>query len=210
MAGKCAAYWRAKKLGKECGVPTSKWSLINQGRYEDFIDELVGLGVDRNEAFDHIPFSLLTVSSGRDYIVFTDLRRDSPIRKKMVDYIFKTVCDGKKVTHLGLHTSSGINKSEMTLDDFKNHYREERINNPHHNCLKARGFTTTPNSQSAVIPNIRSQSILLLNLCTSGQIGILQAMDAAGYGDDEYAAFCIAIKWAAERLEAEKAAKSTE
>jgi hypothetical protein len=222
MVGKCAAYWRARESGKDCGVPSSKSATSAQERYLEVIDELVGMGADRDNAFDHIPYSLIACSgrSGRSgkLVPFISLRRDSPIRKHMIDYIFQCVISNERINYGGLIAASGVDISKWTEDDYKNNYTSggarrvingKRLGNfSYTKAMKSviGGDLTRLNTFRSVSGNrsLTEKLQSLTNICTSGQLGILQKMNAVGYGDNEYTSFSIALKWAAERLESEK------
>lgn len=224
MAGKCAAYWRAKKLGKECGVPESHKSLRKQERYEEFIEELVDLGVNKDLAFDYIPYTLLlTPKTGKlrnNIVSFLSLRRNSPIRQKMVDYIFLSVMQGKKITGEGLFKASKTNKLKWTDEDFKIHYTDsaatsaitgkklvKRGRQIAINLIKENPYPDAPTIDGKY--SITQKIVSLSSVCTSGQFGILQDICSSGYCEEEYSAFCLALKWALERLEQEKMNKDS-
>ena len=54
---------------------------------------------------------------------------------------------------------------------------------------------------------LNERKSLISGCLSKGQYGILVDLVNSGHASDEYGAFCLTLKWAAERLEAEKAAK---
>lgn len=169
-------------------------------KYDEVVDELESLGINRDLIYENLRFSNITGGGGgklkRDLPVFVALKRTSPIRKRMIDYMFTTLSNSAEVTQKGLFNAANTKKSEWTQKDYDEHYIFHAAT-----FVKANAKKTQPPQKDRVRQYDKKIE------CDTVHRNILLRMNAAGYGDDEYAAFCIALKWAAERLEAEKAAK---
>jgi hypothetical protein len=227
MSGKCAAYWRAREQGKDCGVPQSRVANAKQNRYiRDIVPDLVSMGAREDDVLDLFKYTHAwgcsrNRASGKKAVSIASLKRSSPIRMKMLDFIFRSVVEGKEVT-VDTLCAGGFDLDKWALEDYVEHYEHvpqnkrivalappKKLDTGHTKSAITctiknpipHAATRASNGQSASVSVKKS---ILAGLCTSGQIGILQDMNLAGFGDDEYTAFCIAIKWAWERLESEK------
>ncbi|MFA5715673.1 MAG: hypothetical protein WC998_08030 [Candidatus Paceibacterota bacterium] len=174
-------------------------------KYKEVVEELLDAGLSDEDFI----YSSLTVSHlqrvGKIHgdIPFIALKRTSPIRKKMFDYIFLTLSQGKKITHAGIQAASGTNKHEWTDKDFEEHYT------PHAaaNAIRYRaGVYNLPNTAPRSPLTQRGHEII----CDTVFRKILLRVISAGYGDTEYSALSHVMKWAAERLESEELAKENQ
>jgi Arc/MetJ-type ribon-helix-helix transcriptional regulator len=235
--GKCAAYWRALDNGKDCGAPKAGTNTEkNQYIYRhEIVPDLVAMGLLEDDVFENLPYSVGLCNKsyvgerGRAKTInLGALRRDSPIRKKMLDFIFERIASGKRVSGSDL-VNAGFERTSWTIVDYERHYSSgaagirgllsERGPSKKSERGTSRAITSLKNkpvlSRGCFSSNGRQISLtskkqILVNLCSVGQLAILERMAAAGHGDEEYAAFCIAIKWAAERLDVEKIAKDVQ
>jgi hypothetical protein len=149
---------------------------------------------------------------------FLGLRRDSKIRVETINKIVSNIINGKKTKGKDVHAWVGIRKlsPEEVKENFNNYVsgpiaaglartkksvEQAKERTPNEQCLPIACATTNRNF------DLTEKKRSILRVLNTGQYNILLSMIQGGYAEDEYAAFCIALKWAAERLEAEKAAK---
>jgi hypothetical protein len=218
MTGKCAAYWRAKDAGKECGIPETKRSLDLQNKYRNgLVLDLVSMGCTEDDVFEYLPYSVCGAERFKDMIAYFSLKRESPIRRKMIDLFFQKITKREKITNRDIVTH-GFTRKGWSNSDYEKHYipraaahcitgkclsaaKERSINRIK---KSGGGLCKRPITVTGEKKSLTRYIADLNNFCTVGQIGILQKMNEFGYGDNEYGAFCIALKWALDRLEQEK------
>jgi len=202
-------YKQFKKDPGFCGL-----SKRSQDAVSDFlgvVNELVQMGLPEDIILLSFPSSAL-VGSG-----FFTLTPSSDIRKNTLSKIYDLLASNKKITSRVVRTFTGIDSWDQDIvekncvlctgDPAKRRTLskksfltrlEKRKHNPssHLNLLKAKSDITD-----------RISKLYFIN--TQGQTNILENMQSSGYGEDIYGAYCIALKWASERLELEKTAKET-
>lgn len=200
--------------GKECGAP--KYGTITREKQNQYrhgiVPDLVAMGAKESDVFELLPYTTCSSSSSPKghNISLVRLRRDSPKRKEMLDFIFSSVVSGKRIS-LNNITDAGFITDLWTPEDYIRHYGYLPNSTITHNKadrnLIELSLDKLPLESACISDSIYRQNKRLSNFCTSGQMGILQKMNSAGYGNDEYAAFCIALKWASERIYQEKRQK---
>jgi hypothetical protein len=220
---KCAAYWRALDNGKECGAPKlgSAARTLQDEYRKGVVSDLVAMGLKEDVIYDLLYYTALIHCTPCPSIL--RMKRDSPYRKKMLDLVFEAVSSGviisknkdfyKKIAdrypeldirtwadedwsrHCGEYRPSprarGVWDRELKLKSVR--VEPFAITN-RNNIGEGRDYNT--DSRTSIVHKLRM-------VCTAGQFSILQDMVALEHGSDEYAAFCIALKWASERLDIE-------
>jgi hypothetical protein len=211
----CAGVIKAVLEGKACGMRISKESLDEYEKYTGVIDELCDRGCLKDTAFNLVHKTIITGYKIKDGINLFSLKRDSPIRKQIMEYLFNCVISGKRTTREGYIQSAGT-RAHWTDIEYEEHYSPRSVTQINNARLaksrKARilnGDGNDPDSINSLGYNtgIKRKMGFLSCLCTTGQTNILFNMIESGYGNNAYESFCIALKWASERLESEKSAK---
>jgi hypothetical protein len=221
----CSGVTKAILEARACGVRVAKSTLETYQRYDEIVEEVSALGVDKDVAYNMIHISHLKRSGNGfgepQYPSIFGLKRDSPIRKQYIDYLFNCVLSKKESSRKGMYEAAKVCISDWTDIDYDRHYTPQaahmtKINQKNKTRVASRAIssilsapTDVPHGRtvSGSYAGLTQKQSLLTNLLSPGQMNILIAANNAGYGDSEYAALCIAIKHLAERLETEKMAK---
>lgn len=203
----CDGVLTAVITGSGCGVNFSKKTRSYYNNYKSIVDEIEGMGLrDRNLIYRLLKLDRLTGRGRANTHVrgmpkLFLLKRNSPIRKKMMDYIFKTISNGYRVKAEELKCASGVDVTTWSIDDFKEHYSAESAA---YSFAQIRKWRDVPRFVKS--PEITNKPLVQRGrevVCDPIYRNILTRMVLAGHGDDEYAAFSIVMKWAVERLERE-------
>jgi hypothetical protein len=202
--GKCLRFWDAiERDGNFCGVSNN--TMKRYLDYLDFIGELCSMGLDREECFTYFKTTTFQRVGLRAY------RRDSPLRKNLVEKIVSSITNRDPITiaetiRMGICNLSESAAKENLTPLGHNAYRSSVVRKQ--KVLDS--VNLPPEHQPAFIygsygsSSVKGRRSRVASVATTGQWNVLLAMVNAGYAEDEYGAFCIAIKWAAERLENEK------
>jgi hypothetical protein len=182
------------------------------------------MGAKEEDVFELLHYDVCTKSryiNGICGIPITSLKRESTYRKKLLDFFFERIMSGKPTMVRDI-IEAGFTTEHWTDDEIKKEFEPRSANKKTVSSRMKKSACDSAIKKIVLGSGIPSSNAVsfsgsycgltkitgfLNELCTSGQLGILQSMILNGYGDNEYTAFCIALKWAAERLEAEKAAK---
>lgn len=116
----------------------------------------------------------------------------------MVDYLFNCCINKKKARTRDFNKFIYPPFKDWGEKEIEEHYLPSKINwviSNRKRHSKLQNFT--------IKKSFLGQSGQTIK-CDSVHHNILLRMIDAGYGDTEYAAFCIALKWAAERINQEK------
>jgi len=198
----CVRFWDTfEREGNFCGV--SKSTVRDFEAYLDFVRELGTYGADREDCFRLFPSSAYTQSK------IPGLKRDSPIRKHVVEKILSHIASKKHVSGRTARSFIGYNyltDEEKEINFKPNHFRG--VKRGEDRTLKTIFTSKYADPHNQTSPNTTDNTITALirrinGVSNTGQKHILNAIISAGYADDEYGAFCIALKWAADRLEQE-------
>ena len=189
-----------------CGI--SKAQQARVADYLDFVRELIEMGMDE----DTILLNFSSTSFAQSGL--KSLLPDSEIRKTAKSKIFDLISANKKVTVTMCRNITGINNwthefigSNCKIGTISKHgkFSGGGVNHAGFFSTLQRGQTNKSGSYDPTrIKNIRGKINVIYKMNTSGQTNILENMISAGYGEDVYGAYCIALKWASERLEQEK------
>jgi len=201
-------YKKIKRDGNFCGLTRQSMRAISL--YFDFAAELSDLGLPEEIVYKYLPQSAYLHS------YMPALKKDSIIRRSTLDKIVSQISSNKKITSKQLRKWVGVDTftEEKAFENFSDagyfaFCRGQKIRGKK---IADAISDVPPKWQKMILFNNQSISInelknRVFNACNSAQYAVLLEVQKAGYADDEYAAFCIALKWAAERLESEKAAK---
>jgi len=176
--------------------------------YFELTDEIVDMGVPIKQVYRNLPKIVLSHGHTTVGLVsIPSLKHHSPIRKKMIDYIFKQCADNKGVDITELIRVSGVDSRTWTEENYREHYKkgsaEHAIN------AKRSGIKRIKHLQDLISKTVREGDIRLLqqdNTHLLGKIRLLMAlstplynhcekMNEAGYGDNPYAALSHLVKF---------------
>lgn len=171
-------------------------------KYFDICDEISDLGIHINKVYKNYPKSCVAVSSTyKDTTPISNFKKNSPIRQKVMDYIFECCANDIPVDTKTYNKLLGDWRG-WSDDMIKEHCTEHvaqymisrRISIRNKNKLKLLPAQITP-----CVLKQRDRNVEL----GAPHHAILHRMIEKGFGADEYAAFCIAMKWASERISGE-------
>lgn len=191
------------------GTGFSRYKRVRLIHYFEIIDELVDMGVRREDAQNNIPLSVCESSwnKTKDLVNFHSLKKTSSIRKKMMDYFFLCAVNNKPAELPDLIKASGELRTKWTNEDYKMHYSLQAANFANslvkrHNTMRIKRLSEKDDIGKIIVSPWNVRHYLML-ACTAPQYSLLTQVSNAGYGDDEYAAFCFAIKLLGEYLQRE-------
>ena len=216
MSGKCVAYWRAIDKGKECGAP--KLGTITRKFQDEYrkgiVPDLVAAGLKEDDVYENLHYSILNQMYPLPPLL--KIKRESPLRKKLLDILFEALASKRSLKGKDKYFKE-IAEKFPELDTRKWGYDEWMLHfGKDYRFRKVMGVITSernhnPPKATPQDPEVQhkrwgedtptSISRKLSNVITAGQRAILQDMVSYGFGDNEYAAFCIALKWASEKLD---------
>ena len=194
-----------KKAPKSCLI--SKWSpqKIKCARhYYLLTDEISEMGIPIDTVYECIPKAVVINTNQRHGFFPHSLKRNSPIRKKMIDFIYKCCSNNEYISQKIMRKEFGTTE-EMTDDEIKTHA------NPKAACaiLAVRAAKRKSLAALPTPPKVVFKQHPLKIECDTIYRNVLTRVMKAGYGDSEYAAFAHVMKWAGERLDAEQQIPST-
>jgi hypothetical protein len=202
-------YKQFKKDPGFCGL--SRKAQKQTGAYLDFVMELESMGLPEDQILLFLSASAYNNSGLRSLIPSSSIRKDT------VSKIFDAISNNKKITQHMARTFTGIDNWDEKIIE-KNVFLSDATNTNGRAGLSAATRKQTllsainrrkANPSSTYVgrkcPSVADRISKLYQINTQGQTNILMEMNTAGYGEDIYGAYCIALKWASERLESEKA-----
>ena len=189
------------KIPKSCLV--TEWSrskIMSMRNYFALADEISEMGIPIDTVYDCMPKKLC---NGRGYggsnIIPTSLNRTSPIRKKMIDYIYDCCANNEYVNLKKLVTMCGVSKITITEEEIRANYKPEYVN-----ATIANKRLAQSRRLHAVIPIEPVSKPLKQSgrdiVCDTAIRSVLTRIVAAGKAEDEYAALLYCIKLGAESL----------
>ena len=189
------------KIPKSCLV--TDWSLSkirNMRNYFALADEISEMGIPIDTVYDCMPKMLF---NGRNHwgsnIIPTSLKRTSPIRKKMMDYIYDCCANNEYVNLKKLVTMCGVGRITITEEEIRANYKPEYVN-----ATIANKRLAQSRRLHAVIPIEPVSKPLKQSgrdiVCDTAIRSVLTRIVAAGKAEDEYAALLYCIKLGAESL----------
>lgn len=204
----CAGVIKAILNGKGCAMGLSKRTISVYEKYAEIIDELEALGCNRDDAYTYLPVTGVVNTRVLGQPNLKVLKRSSPIRKKIMDYLFNCVISKTYATPRGIRSAGGADTTTWSKEDFQTHYRDELFQGMAGNWfertkgLKRRAQALSHygpiSGDSAELTNKIAEITRILN---PPQIQILRrGMEVDGL-DNEYAALIIALKKYAEYLD---------
>jgi len=177
-------------------------------KYGEIADELEVLGCNQDDIYTYLPLTAVVNSRVLGQPSLRALKRSSPIRKKIIDYLFACAISQKYVTPRGMSTAAGVDTTKWSKEDFVAHYREDLFKGSASNWfervqgLRRRSHTIQKtcglSEHSAALTNKISEINRVLN---PPQIQILRRGIAEDNLDNEYAVLMIAIKKYSEYLD---------
>ena len=189
------------KIPKSCLV--TEWSrgkILNMRNYFALADEISEMGIPIDTVYDCMPKTLCSSSGyGGGNLMPTSLKRTSPIRKKMIDYIYDCCANNEFVNLKKLVTMCGVSKKTITEEEIRANYKPEYVNSTIANKRLAQSHRL-----HAVIPIEPVSKPLKQSgrdiVCDTAIRSVLTRIVAAGKAEDEYAALLYCIKLGAESL----------
>jgi len=184
----------------------STQQIIRLNSYFALVDEIVDMGVPIKQVYRNLPKS---ASSNTRYglVTISALKLQSPIRKRMVDYIFNQCADDKLVDIQELARVSGVDAKEWTEEDFREHYQKDKAEQ----AIRGRSgglkliqrlrdlVSKTVLEGDTSVLNERNESIVgklrILRALSEPLFNHCEKMNAAGYGDNPYAALAHLVKF---------------
>ena len=189
------------KIPKSCLV--TDWShskIMSIRNYFALADEISEMGIPIDTVYDCMPKKLC---NGRGYggsnIIPTSLKRTSPIRKKIIDYIFDCCSNNEYVNLKKLVTMCGVGKSTITEEEIRANYKPEYVNVTIANRRRAQARRLHTVIPIETVSNPLKQSGRDI-VCDTAIRSVLTRIVAAGKAEDEYAALLYCIKLGAESL----------
>ena len=118
------------KIPKSCLVTDwSRSKIMTMRNYFALADEISEMGIPIDTVYDCMPKKLCDGSGyGGTNIVPTSLKRTSPIRKKMIDYIYDCCANNEYVNSKKLVTMCGISNITITEEEIRANYKPEYVN----------------------------------------------------------------------------------
>jgi hypothetical protein len=188
-----------------CGI--SKASQRDIARYLDVVHELTEMGLPEDQVLTLLPSSVLKISG-----IYSLLPESQP-RKELKSKIYDLIANKKKMSGRIIRHLSGIdNWDEQFIDknckvdggrwkgNLKTNLLSKIVNRQNNRSSQL-------NTGDRNVGGAQERIRYIYRINSHGQTNILETMNTAGYGEDIYGAYCIALKWASERLEAEKKEK---
>ncbi len=188
------------KIPKSCLVTEWSRSKIKSMRnYFALADEISEMGIPIDTVYDCLPKSLCIGRGSGFNIIPTSLKRTSPIRKKMIDYIYDCCANNEYVNLKKLVTMCGLSKITITEEEIRANYKPEYVNSIITNKRLAQSRRL-----HAVIPIEPVSKPLKQSgrdiVCDTAIRSVLTRIVEAGKAEDEYAALLYCIKLGAESL----------
>ena len=189
------------KIPKSCLVTDwSRSKIMSMRNYFALADEISEMGIPIDTVYDCMPKKLC---NGRGYggsnIIPTSLNRTSPIRKKIIDYIYDCCANNEYVNLKKLVTMCGVSKTTITEEEIRANYKPEYVN-----ATIANKRLAQSRRLHAVIPIEPVSKPLKQSgrdiVCDTAIRSVLTRIVAAGKAEDEYAALLYCIKLGAESL----------
>jgi hypothetical protein len=207
----CSGVIKAILEGKACGMHISKKSIAEYEKYSDMIDELCIRGCEKNTAYNLIHITVVRAGATKNGINLFSLKKSSSIRKRIMDYLFSCAVSGKQTTRKGYVAIAGTRK-DWSDTEYDEHYTPlaisqiKKVRAIERHKTRILNGVDNPNAGHYFESNtgVTRKMGALSSLCTTGQTNILFSMVERGYGDNAYESFCIALKWASEKLDSEK------
>ena len=189
------------KIPKSCLVTDWSRSKIRDMRnYFALADEISEMGIPIDTVYDCIPKKLCDGGGyGGQNIIPTSLNRTSPIRKKMIDYIYDCCANNEYVNLKKLVTMCGVSGITITEEEIRANYKPEYVN-----ATIASKRLAQSRRLHAVIPIEPVSKPLKQSgrdiVCDTAIRSVLTRIVEAGKAEDEYAALLYCIKLGAESL----------
>jgi hypothetical protein len=172
-------------------------------QYFSLVDELVDLGVPIDQVYRNLPRFLK--SRGERVIPNIHcLKTNSPLRRKAIDFLFDK-CSNDTPVDVSEYIDILPDTTKWTKDDYKEHYKPESI--PY--LRESSGYRRNLYKSIAALPqdalNAREllrdsnqgvpQKLRLLRAVSDPLFNHCEKMNAAGYGDNPYAALAHLVKF---------------
>ena len=189
------------KIPKSCLVTEWSRSKIKSMRnYFALADEISEMGIPIDTVYDCMPKTLCNGGGfGSSNIMPTTLNRTSPIRKKMIDYIYDCCANNEYVNLKKLVTMCGVSGITITDEEIRANYKPEYVN-----ATIANNRLAQSRRLHAVIPIEPVSKPLKQSgrdiVCDTAIRSVLTRIVEAGKAEDEYAALLYCIKLGAESL----------
>ena len=189
------------KIPKSCLVTDwSRGKILGMRNYFALADEISEMGIPIDTVYDCMPKTLCNGGGfGSSNIMPTTLNRTSPIRKKMIDYIYDCCANNEYVNLKKLVTMCGVSKITITEEEIRANYKPEYVN-----ATIANNRLAQSRRLHAVIPIEPVSKPLKQSgrdiVCDTAIRSVLTRIVAAGKAEDEYAALLYCIKLGAESL----------
>ena len=189
------------KIPKSCLVTDwSRGKILGMRNYFALADEISEMGIPIDTVYDCMPKTLCNGGGfGSSNIMPTTLNRTSPIRKKMIDYIYDCCANNEYVNLKKLVTMCGVSGITITEEEIRANYKPEYVN-----ATIASKRLAQSRRLHAVIPIEPVSKPLKQSgrdiVCDTAIRSVLTRIVAAGKAEDEYAALLYCIKLGAESL----------
>ena len=189
------------KIPKSCLVTDwSRGKILGMRNYFALADEISEMGIPIDTVYDCMPKTLCNGGGfGSSNIMPTTLNRTSPIRKKMIDYIYDCCANNEYVNLKKLVTMCGVSGITITEEEIRANYKPEYVN-----ATIANNRLAQSRRLHAVIPIEPVSKPLKQSgrdiVCDTAIRSVLTRIVEAGKAEDEYAALLYCIKLGAESL----------